>query len=125
MTDIEQIRQYYLGLPHVSESFPFDESTLVFKVGSKMFGYIPLERDEPYVCLKCDPDRAIELREHYAAVEPAFHMNKTHWNGIYLHRDLGKEQILELVLHSYELVYRGLTRRERQSLELSISSNHS
>lgn len=116
MTDIEQIRQFYLTLPYVSESFPFDESTLVFKVGSKMFGYIPLEYPEPYVCLKCDPERAVELREHYTAVEGAYHMNKTHWNGIFLRRDLSTAQILELVLHSYELVYRNLSLKERKLL---------
>lgn len=117
MIDIEQIRQFYLGLPYVSESFPFDKSTLVFKVGSKMFGYIPLEHPEPYICLKCDPDKAIELRTHYDAVEGAYHMNKTHWNGIYLRRDLPLGAVLELVHHSYELVYAKLTGRERRQLE--------
>ncbi|MDO4707520.1 MAG: MmcQ/YjbR family DNA-binding protein [Porphyromonadaceae bacterium] len=115
--DIEQVRQFYLTLPYVSESFPFDESTLVFKVGSKMFGYISLDHPEPYICLKCDPERAIDLREHYTAVEEAYHMNKTHWNGVFLDRDLSSDQVLDLVRHSYELVYGKLTRKERLLLE--------
>lgn len=119
MTDIEQIRHYCLDLPHTSECFPFDESTLVFKVGSKMFGYIPLGYPEPYICLKCDPDRAATLREHYTAVEGAYHMNKTHWNGVYLRRDLPLVDILALVHHSYTLVYNKLSRRERQALSLA------
>lgn len=121
MIDIEQIRQYYLGLPHVWECFPFDEHTLVFKVGSKMFGYIPLEHHEPYICLKCDPERAISLREHYSAVEGAYHMNKTHWNGIFLNRDLSTRELLELVQHSYDLVYAKLSQKERLRLEQTAS----
>lgn len=115
--NIEEIRQYYLNFPYVSESFPFDDTTLVFKVGTKMFGYIPLSREHPYIVLKCDPDRAIDLREHYEAVEPAWHMNKKHWNGIYLDRDMSKSQILELVKHSYQLVWQGLTKKDRDTLE--------
>lgn len=113
----EDVRRYYLSLPHVSESFPFDETTLVMKVGSRMFGYMPLDRGEdPSVCLKCDPDKAVELRERYDAVEPGYHMNKKHWNTVYLDRDLRPDDLLELVRHSYELVWSSLTKRERTTL---------
>lgn len=115
--DIEQIRDHCLCLPYAVEGFPFDEHTLVFKVGSKMFGYILLNHSEPYICLKCDPDRAIELRERYDAVVPAWHMNKVHWNGIYVGRNLSPKLILELIRHSYELVYLKLSKRERTRLE--------
>lgn len=114
--NIEEARAFCIRLPHVTESFPFDETTLVFKVGSKMFGYIPLEFSSPYLVLKCDPDRAIQLRERYEAVEGAYHMNKTHWNGIYLDRDLGKKEIYELIQHAYDLVYQRLTKKEKEQL---------
>lgn len=122
MVNIERLRAYYLSLPFVTESFPFDSETLVFKVGSRMFGYIPLERERPYVCLKCDPERAIDLRERYAAVEPAFHMNKVHWNGVYLDSDLSMTQILDLLQHSYDLVWAKMPKREREVLLASQQS---
>lgn len=121
--DIEQIRDFYLKLDYVSESFPFDDTVLVFKVGSKMFGYIPLDREEPYICLKCDPDRAIDLRAHYDAIEPAYHMNKVHWNGLHLRRGLPRELVLDLVQHSYDLVWRGLTKKERERLKSTASNS--
>ncbi len=119
--NVERLREYYLQLPFVTESFPFDEETLVFKVGTRMFGYIPLERERPYVCLKCDPERAIFLREHYQDIEPAYHMNKVHWNGVYLDGDAPSELILELVQHSYDLVWAKMPKRERTALLDSIS----
>lgn len=122
MVNIERLRAYYLSLPFVTESFPFDSETLVFKVGSRMFGYIPLERERPYVCLKCDPERAIDLRERYVAVEPAFHMNKVHWNGVYLDSDLSMAQILDLLQHSYDLVWGKMPKREREALLASQQS---
>lgn len=114
--NIEDVRDYYLRLPFISESFPFGEDILVFKVGSKMFGLAWLGSGEACINLKCDPDRAIELREHYDAVEPGYHMNKVHWNTIYLDRDLGRESICQLIQHSYELVYQSLSKREKASL---------
>lgn len=111
--NIEQIRDFCLSLPYVSESFPFDDTVLVFKVGSKMIGYIPIDLEEAYIGLKCDPDRAIELREHYEAIVPAYHMNKVHWNGLYTQRGLPRDLILELIKHSYDLVWRAPPKRER------------
>lgn len=114
--NIDDIRDYYLSLPHVSESFPFDEHILVFKVGSRMFGLCVLDSDEAFVQLKCDPDKAIDLRERFEAVEPAWHMNKKHWNKVYLNRDLTQQQVLDLVLHSYNLVWDKLPKREKTVL---------
>lgn len=104
--NLEDLRAYYLSLPEVEESFPFGEDPLVLKTRGKMFAYISLNRgNESYIALKCDPERAIELREHYPdAIEPAYHMNKIHWNGLHLSRGLSPTLIRELVLHSYELV---------------------
>lgn len=114
--NVEEVREYYLGLPHLRECFPFDEETLVLKLGSKMIGFIPLERDEAYLVLKCDPERAIYLREQYEGIEPAWHMNKRHWNGLYLERGLEPKLIKELIQHAYELVWQSLTKREREAL---------
>lgn len=91
MADIIQIQELCLSLPGVEECFPFDETTLVFKVSGKMFALIPLEKD-PQMMVKCDPDLAEEWRLRFEEVEPAFHMNKKHWNSVILGgRSLGSE----------------------------------
>ena len=74
--NIEEIRDYCIAKPGVTEGFPFDESTLVFKVMNKMYALVGLERIPPFINLKCDPDRAIELREQYEDIRPGYHMNK-------------------------------------------------
>lgn len=79
--NIEELREYCISKKDVTESFPFDETTLVFKVRGKMFALTDLE-GELSINLKCDPDLAIELREKYPAVQPGYHMNKKHWNTI-------------------------------------------
>ena len=74
--NIEEIREYCIAKPGVTEGFPFDESTLVFKVMNKMYALVGLERVPPFINLKCDPDRAIELREQYEDIRAGYHMNK-------------------------------------------------
>ena len=74
--NIEEIREYCLAKPAVTEGFPFGQDVLVFKVMNKMYALTGLEGDPPYINLKCDPDRAIELRGQYEAVQPGYHMNK-------------------------------------------------
>jgi len=101
--NIEEFTEYCLSKPGVTEEFPFDETTLVFKVMGKMFALTNLEGDWS-LSLKCDPERAIELRETYPAIQPAYHMNKTHWNSVYMDGSLNPKLILELVDHSYRLV---------------------
>ncbi|THD69068.1 MmcQ/YjbR family DNA-binding protein [Robertkochia marina] len=104
---IDQLRDHCLNKKGVTESFPFDEHTLVFKVMGKMFALIPLEKweaGEQSVNLKCDPERSIELRETYAGVSPGFHMDKLHWNTVRCDVDVPPSLILELSDHSYELV---------------------
>ena len=110
---LDQLRDHCLAKPAVTESFPFDKDTLVFKVAGKMFALVGLERVPPTVALKCDPERALELRELYEAVGPAYHMSKTHWNGVGLRGDVPGDVVRELVDHSYDLVVAGLTRRVR------------
>ncbi|WP_311551865.1 MmcQ/YjbR family DNA-binding protein [Porphyromonas endodontalis] len=120
MADIIQIQELCLSLPGVEECFPFDETTLVFKVGGKMFALIPLER-EPQMMVKCDPDLAEEWRLRFEEVEPAFHMNKKHWNSVILGGTLSWERVEKMLLHSYYLVVQGLPKRLRCTLTLPDS----
>ncbi len=102
--DIFDFRDYCLSLPFVEESTPFDETTLVYKVGGKMFAYTNMESFE-WVALKCDPDMALELREQYPDdIVPAYHGNKRHWNGVMTQGDLSEEFIRKQIYNSYRLV---------------------
>ena len=114
--NIESVREYCLSLPHATEDFPFDETTLAFRIGGRIFAMIDLERTEWFV-LKCNPDMAIELREKYAGISPAWHMNKRHWNQINLFGYLSEELICSLIRHSYSLVVQKLPKALRLSLK--------
>jgi predicted DNA-binding protein (MmcQ/YjbR family) len=113
--NVETLREYCLSKPGVEESLPFDESTLVFKVGGKMFALFSLD-DELSINLKCDPERAIELRENHSAIIPGYHMNKKHWNTLMIDGSLPDKLIFELIDHSYNLVFNSLPAKVRQSL---------
>lgn len=112
----ETLREYCLSKKFATEHFPFDDVTLVLKVGDKMFALIPLDA-EPSISLKCDPELAIELREQYPAVEPAWHFNKKHWNQVAMDGSISEKLVKEWIDHSYELVYRSLTRKVKDSLQ--------
>ena len=114
--NIEEFTEYCLAKPGVTEEFPFDETTLVFKVMGKMFALTNLDGDWS-LSLKCDPERAIELREQYPAIQAAYHMNKTHWNSVYMDGSLSQKLILELVDHSYRLVVDKLPLKLRSLLK--------
>jgi len=101
--NIEEFREYCMAKPGVTEEFPFDETTLVFKVMGKMFALTNLD-GEWSLALKCDPERAVELREQYPAIRPGYHMSKVHWNTVMMDGSLSQKLILELVDHSYQLV---------------------
>jgi len=114
--NIEQVRHYCLSKKGTTEGFPFDEQTLAFKVMGKMFALIALERMPPQINLKCDPERAIALREEYDGIIIAgYHMSKTHWNTLFLER-LSTQFIMELIDHSYELVVDKLSKKVKQEL---------
>jgi predicted DNA-binding protein (MmcQ/YjbR family) len=115
--DIENFREYCLSKKGVDESFPFDESTLVFKVMGKMFALASLDDETLSVNLKCDPDRAIDLRETYEDITPGYHMNKQHWNTVASEGDLDDRLIRELTDHSYELVVSSLSKKLKSELE--------
>ena len=114
--NIEDIREYCLAKPHTDEAFPFDETTLVFRLLGKIFACLDLERPN-LVVLKCEPDYALELRDRYRGIEGAWHWNKKHWNQIYFDRDVPDTLIYALVDHSYEQVYRKIPRKVKAKYE--------
>ena len=113
--NIEAYRNYCLQKPGTTEEFPFDNETLVFKVGGKMYALCNVDLFES-INLKCDPDRAIDLREMYDSVIPGYHMNKKHWNTIILDGILPDHLIYSLTDHSYELIRDHLPAKVRKYL---------
>jgi len=113
--NIETLREYCLSKKGATESFPFDEETLVFKVMGKMFALVSLE-DNFSINLKCHPEKAIELREHYPSVLPGYHMDKKHWNTVMIDGGIQDDQIFEWIDDSYRLVILKLTAREKEKL---------
>lgn len=114
---IEAFREYCIAKKGVTEEFPFDEVTLVFKVMNKMFAIAPLERIPSQANLKCDPERAIQLREEWdGIIMPGYHMSKVHWNTLYLDQ-LPRELLEELIDHSYELIVASLPKKVRLEWE--------
>lgn len=114
---LEEFYEYCLRKPFVTEGFPFDQSTLVLKVGSKMFALTDVDRFES-VNLKCDPERSVELRESYFGIQPGYHMNKKHWNTVSVNSDVSIVLMKELIYLSYNLVFQSLTKKERNELEM-------
>ncbi|MBN3035540.1 MAG: MmcQ/YjbR family DNA-binding protein [Bacteroidales bacterium] len=113
--NIEDFREYCLSLKGVMESFPFDDTTLVFKVRGRMFALTDL--DGPFsINLKCDPDRAVSFRERYPCVHPGYHMNKKHWNTIMIDGSISDQELREWILHSYRLVTDNLPKKIREEL---------
>jgi predicted DNA-binding protein (MmcQ/YjbR family) len=117
--NIEAFRDYCLSLPSTSEDLPFDETSLVFKVGNKMFAMTNLEGPF-WINLKCDPEKAIELREQYPAVKPGYHMNKKHWNTIEVDGSIPDNLLKQWIKESYDLVIKGMTRKERERLLIFV-----
>jgi predicted DNA-binding protein (MmcQ/YjbR family) len=120
--DIESFREYCLGLKGVSEEFPFDQKTLVFKVMGKMFALTDIDYFES-INLKCIPEQAVLLREQYPEVVlPGYHMNKAHWNTVLTKQNaLSDHQLKVMILDSYNLVKEGLPKKIRQELDKETS----
>lgn len=114
--NIESLRDHCLTLPGTSESFPFDESTLVFKVMNKIYALVNLDGDLS-INLKCDPEKAVDLRELHAFIVPGYHMNKKHWNTVNIDEAVPDVLIRELISHSYDLVVKGLSRKDKEKLQ--------
>lgn len=101
--NVENLREYCISKKKVTESFPFGDDTLVFKTEGRIFALINLEGDLS-INLKCTPSLAIELRERYSSVIPGYHMNKKHWNTIYLNGSIPDKEVFSWIDHSYDLV---------------------
>ncbi len=120
--NLESYYDYCLSKKGATEHFPFDQDTLVFKVGGKMFALSSLKKWEegaPGVNLKCDPDRAQELRAQYDDIVPGWHMSKLHWNTVTINNALNDNFIKELIDHSYDLIYKSLARKVKDEMEKS------
>ena len=115
--NIEEIREYCLSKPAVTEGLPFNDTALVFKVVGKMFALLDLSEEARGLTLKCDPELAIELREQHSEVTPAWHFNKTHWNTVDPTGSVLADKIKEWIDHSYDLVVKGLKRADRKVLD--------
>lgn len=113
--NIEELRGYCLQKPGTTEGLPFGEDTLVFKVGEKMFLLTSISSANSFN-VKCDPERAIELRERYTEVQPGYHMNKKLWNTVYIDGSLTKKQLCEMIDHSYDLVFKGLPKKVQEEI---------
>ena len=109
--NIEDARIYCLSKASATEDFPFDETTLAFRVENKIFAITDLENTE-WFCVKCDADRAIELRDRYSTIKPAWHMNKRYWNMMDIER-MSDSLVKELIDHSYEEVIKKLPKKVR------------
>lgn len=117
--NIQQLYEFCLSKKAVTEHFPFDEDTLVFKVGGKMFCLTSLkewENGTPALNLKGDPERNEELRAEYEAINPGFHMSKTHWNTVHCNSDVPDKMICNLINDSYDLVFKSLTKKIQKEI---------
>lgn len=114
--NIEEIRDYCLAKPGVTEDMPFGEDTLVFRVGGKLFLLTSLSQGDRFN-VKCDPERATELREHHTEIQPGYHMNKKHWNTVHTDGNLGRREICDMIDHSYNLVLKSLPKNIREQIK--------
>ena len=114
----EEIREYCLEKKGVTEGFPFNETTLVLKVGGKMFLLMPLEKQPITIAVKTDPEWSAELREQFHQITGAYHMNKTHWNSIVC-EGLKPDFLKHLIDVSYQLVFNSLTRKVKEEVRNS------
>jgi predicted DNA-binding protein (MmcQ/YjbR family) len=113
--NIEEYRDFCIALKGVSEEFPFDENTLVFKVMGKMFALCDVNTFES-INVKCNPEKAVELRELFSSVLPGYHMNKKHWNTVLIDASIDDKLIYQWILDSYHLVIASLTKKQREEL---------
>ncbi len=118
--NFEMVRDYLIKKPYTTEDFPFDETTLVFRVGNKIYALMGLNDEPPRINLKCNPQRALELRESYNCVIPGYHMNKKHWNTVVMDEDLSWELLRELMDHSYDLIFKSLPKKTKLALEENL-----
>jgi len=116
LMDLAQFREYCLSKIAATESMPFGEGVLVFKVAGKIFALAALDEIPATVNLKCDPDLALELRDRYEQVQPGYHMNKRHWNTVEIDSGVPEAELRKMIEHSYDLVVRALPKAQRDQL---------
>lgn len=109
--NIEELREYVLSLKDVDESFPFGEDTLVFKTNNKIFLLVSLSSSPLQFNVKCNPEKAIELREEYSCILPGYHMNKKHWNTIIVDGTLSQSQLKGFIKDSFDLIANKLKKK--------------
>jgi len=114
--NVETLREYCLSKKAVTEDFPFGESTLVFRVQHKIFLLVSLDSSPLQFNAKCEPDKAIELREQYDAIQPGYHMNKKHWNTVVIDGSISTVLIKEMINDSYDLIAQSLPKKLREEL---------
>ena len=114
--NVEEIRVYCIAKPDVEEGFPFGPETLVFKANGKIFLLMSLDEAPLQFNVKCNPERAVELREQHSCILPGYHMNKQHWNTIFIDGSVNDKLIKEWINHSYDLVVKSLTKKQQQEL---------
>lgn len=119
---LNDLKEYCMKKPGASINFPFDETTMTITVGKKIFFLTDVSSNDLRINLKCNPFIAQDLREEYKGIIPGYHMNKKHWNTVYIKSDVPKEKILELIDHSYTLVFNSLTKKEREHINLFYNS---
>ncbi len=112
--NIEELFDYCLSIKGAEASTPFDETTIVMKVMGKMFALIPTDEERVSISVKCDPAKAVQLRDRYHCVEGAYHMNKTYWNTIYADGDIPVNELKEWIHHSVEEVVKKLSKKQQQ-----------
>lgn len=112
--NIEELFDFCLSIPGAKATTPFDEVTIVMKVMGKMFALIPTDAERLSVSLKCDPEKAVQLREKYICVEPGFHMNKSLWNTIYITGEMPANELKEWINHSVDEVIKKLPKKQQQ-----------
>jgi len=118
LTQLSPLRAYLLAKPGTTEELPFGPDALVFKVLGKMFALVAWQATPLSISLKCDPNLALLLRDTYAAVTPGYHLSKKHWNTVILDGEVPEDEVEEMIDASYELVVRGLSKREQARLQV-------
>lgn len=115
--NLKEFKDYCMSKKGVTETFPFDDETLVLKVGSKMFALTNINNPILEINLKCDPFMSQDLRKEYSSIRPGYHMNKTHWNTVTVDGTIPEDKLLFLIDLSYGLVYKGLKKSEQLALK--------
>ncbi|OAB42516.1 MmcQ/YjbR family DNA-binding protein [Paenibacillus glacialis] len=114
--DIKALSSYCLSKKNSLEDYPFGNDVLVVKVASKMFALINEHNNQLKISLKCDPFIAESLRQQYSSITPGYHLNKNHWNTILIDGTISEQELFEMIDHSYELVFKGLKKSEKDAI---------